>query len=224
MPFLRDLFVCMIAAPLLVRAPDLTLGIVIAAAIGWSIAGLSLYLLLRPTILAFFCLGILARRHEWARRVAARPLWPAALGYMLFAAIEIGLQVSDAATDRPHVLATVDLAMRFATAAFCWALVWRLATTRAGAVILGLERYAFLLFCVQLIVIWLGGPLLGRLTGPLGAPLYPAYLVVQPALVLGATMAIGSMLVRLSASAAALLSGGRLSAARIAADHARAMP
>ncbi|TPG39667.1 acyltransferase [Sphingomonas koreensis] len=221
MPFLRDLFVCMLAAPLLARAPGWAIGVVIAASLVWSITALDLYVLLRPAILIFFCLGILARRHDWARRVAERPLWLTGAGYALFAGVEIWLQIGGAAVDRPQLLAAIDLAMRLATAMFFWALVWRLAAIRIGEVILKLEPYAFLLFCTQLIVIWLGGPAVGWFTGPIGAPLYPVYLLLQPAMVLGATLAIGRLLVWLSPAAAGLLSGGRLSAGRIAADRAR---
>jgi hypothetical protein len=221
MPFLRDLFVCMILAPLLVRAPDRALALVIVLSLAWSIAGLALYVLLRPAILVFFCVGILARRHDWARRVAERPLWQSGAGYALFAAIEIGLQVGGASVDRPHLLAAIDLMMRLATATFAWSLVWRFAGTRAGDAVLRLEPYAFLLFCDQLILIWVGGPAIGLLTGPLGAPLYPLYLLLQPVLVLGATLVVGRVLTALSPALAALLSGGRLSASRLAADRVR---
>ena len=221
MPFLRDLFVCMLLSPLLARAPGRLLALVIALALAWSIAGTALYVLLRPAILLFFCIGILARRHDWARRVASRPLWLTGAGYALLAALEMALQVGDAAIDRPHLLAAIDLTMRLATAAFAWSLAWRLAATRAGKALLRLEPYAFLLFCDQLILIWIGGPAIGALTGPLGAPLYPLYLMLQPVLVLGGTLVVGRLLTALSPDLAALLSGGRLSASRLAADSAR---
>ena len=224
MPFLRDLFVCMLAAPLLTRLPSGALALVMAAAFAWAVAGVQLYLLLRPAILLFFCLGIVARRRNWAVTVAGWPLWRTGTGYALFAAIEIWLQVDGAAVDRPHLLTAIDLAMRLATAAFFWSLVWRLAPTRAGAALLRLEPYAFLLFCAQLIVIWLGGPAIGALTGPLGAPLYPVYLLLQPVLVLAAVWMIGRALIAVSPAAADLLSGGRLSPDRIAADRARHAP
>ena len=73
MPFLRDLFVCMLAAPLLTRLPSGALALVMAAAFAWAVAGVQLYLLLRPAILLFFCLGIVARRRDWAVTVAG---WP----------------------------------------------------------------------------------------------------------------------------------------------------
>jgi len=51
---------------------------------------------------------------------------------------------------------------------------------------------------------------LGKLTGPLGSPLYPLYLILQPLLVLVAVVALGRILRRVAPRAAALLSGGRL--------------
>jgi hypothetical protein len=51
---------------------------------------------------------------------------------------------------------------------------------------------------------------IGLATGSLGAGLYPAYLLVQPLLVLGVTVVLGQVLMALSPSVARVLSGGRL--------------
>ena len=82
----------------------------------------------------------------------------------------------------------------------------------ARGLLLRIEPYMFLLFCAHLILIWLGGPMLGLLFGTLGSPLYPAYLIAQPLLVLVAVVVIGMLLGRSAPGAAALLSGGRLRA------------
>jgi len=76
--------------------------------------------------------------------------------------------------------------------------------------LLRIEPFAFFLFCSHLILIWLGGPVLGQLFGKLGSPLYPAYLLVQPLLVLMAVVMLGSVLSRAAPGLAKLLSGGRL--------------
>ena len=72
------------------------------------------------------------------------------------------------------------------------------------------EPYAFFLFCFHLILIWLGGPLVGRLTGPEGSPLWPLLFVLQPLLVLLPTILLVRALGRLAPRLAGILSGGRL--------------
>src|SRR3546814_3198073 len=46
--FLRDVFVCMMIAPLLVRLPSIALGAMLAGVFAWCIEGWQLYLLLCP--------------------------------------------------------------------------------------------------------------------------------------------------------------------------------
>lgn len=216
MPFLRDLFLCMVAVPLLVRLPSWALGLLAAAALAWAVSPIAFPLLLRPSILLFFLVGMLARRHGLAVWMASRPLALPASAYAVLAAAQIWLETVgiDAGVDDPVLLASVDLVTRFATALLFWALAWRLAASRAAGPLLRIEPYAFLLFCAHLIMMWLGGPLIGQLTGPLGSPLYPPFLLAQPLLALGATLLLGRLLLRAAPSAAAILSGGRLSAPR----------
>lgn len=215
MSFLRDLFICMAAAPLLVRLPGWTLGILAALTVGWVLSGLSLIVLLRPSILLFFIVGILARRHDLAAWAASRPIIFAAAAYIILATTLVWLETVGEARGikDPTLLLSVDLMMRFTTALFFWSIAWRLADTRAGRWLLRFEPYVFLMFCSHLIMIWLGGPLLGHWTGTMGSPLWPAFLLLQPFLVLGATLLLGHALNAVSPAAATLLSGGRLSSA-----------
>jgi hypothetical protein len=226
MSFLRDLFICMLAAPILVRWPRWALGIVAAIALAWSLSGFAFVLLIRPSILLFFVIGILARRHDLAAWMAARPIALVGGAYLCFAAVQIWLETVgiDQGFNDPVMLRSADLLLRFATALFFWSIAWRLAKSRASAPLLRIEPYAFLMFCSHLIMMWLGGPLLGRITGPLGAPLYPAFLLLQPLLVLGATLVLGQALKAAWPSAATLLSGGRLTTAPRARSAAPLRP
>ena len=104
----------------------------------------------------------------------------------------------------------LDLAVRMAAATCFWRLSWALAGSPARGLLLRIEPFAFFLFCSHLILIWLGGPVLGALFGKLGSPLYPAYLLVQPLLVLIAVLLLGSLLSRAAPRMTTLLSGGRL--------------
>lgn len=212
MPFLRDLFLCLLIAPLLVRRSDRTLVLVAAVALAWSLAPPVFPLLQRPSILGFFALGMLVRRHDAAARIAGGPLPLIVAPYLLLAGVKIWLELYGEAQGlaSPLLMAVVDLAMRGATALCFWALAWRLAQTRAGAALVRLEPAMFLLFCCHLILIWCAGPAIGALTGPLGAPFYPVFLLAQPLLALGATLALGAALRKVSPPLAQWLSGGRL--------------
>ncbi|ODT89020.1 MAG: hypothetical protein ABS78_05015 [Phenylobacterium sp. SCN 70-31] len=214
-PFLRDLFVCMMLALGLVRLPSPALLAVAGITLAWSLSSISFLLLLRPSILLFFILGILARRHGFAIPLATTPLRRVTIAYVVLAGLQVWLKTSgiDAGVDHPALLAAVDLATRFTTALFFWSLAWRLATSRAADTLLRLEPYAFLMFCSHLILMWLTGPAIGALTGPLGSPLYPAFLLLQPLLVLAATRLLGAGLQAAAPRAAKLLSGGRLASA-----------
>lgn len=216
MPFLRDLFVCMAAAPLFVRLPRAALLAVAGAVIAWTLSGVAFPLLLRPQILLFFVVGILARREGLETRAAAAPLSLLAIPYALLAlaAAWAGASAEAHGVAPAWLTAGLDLSLRFAAGVFFWALAWRLAAGSAGAVLLKAEPYVFLMFCTHLIMIWLAGPLIGRATGPLGSPLYPLYLLAQPALVLMAAIGVGRLLVSASPAAARILSGGRLASAR----------
>lgn len=213
MSFLRDLFICMLAAPLLVRLPNWALGVIAAITVGWVISGFSFILLLRPSILLFFVMGILARRHDLAVWMASRPIAMVGGAYAIMAAALIWLETrgEQYGINAPTLLVSMGLVMRFATALFFWVIAWRLADTRAARLILRFEPYAFLMFCSHLIMIWLGGPFIGQWTGTMGSPFYPAFLLAQPFLVLAATLVLGRALNAISPAAATLLSGGRLS-------------
>jgi fucose 4-O-acetylase-like acetyltransferase len=212
MPFLRDLFVCMMLAPVLVRASSAWLAVVALIAVVWSVSGVHVPLLLRPQILLFFTAGIAARRFGVAERVAG---WPVALCALPFVALIaprlwtalLGNAFFDA---HSHVMAAFDIVFRLASAMLFWRLAWALAGSGVAERLRGIERYGFLAFCDHLVLLWLFGPMIGLTTGALGARPYPAYLLVQPALVLGITVVLGQVLMALSPSVARVLSGGRL--------------
>jgi hypothetical protein len=214
MPFLRDLFVCMLAAPLIVRMPSRVLAMLSLAGFGLTVAGYPVFILLRPSILSFFAIGIIARRMGAHRKVAAWPIALSALPYAAMAALNIWLQATGSIADSSQLASALDLATRATAALFYWAVAWRLAASRLSAPLLRIEPYAFLMFCSHLIMIWLLGPLIGRVTGPLGSPLYPAFLLLQPILVMLAAIGLGRAIRLCSPPAAKILSGGRLAPSR----------
>ncbi|MFZ2997582.1 acyltransferase family protein [Sphingobium sp.] len=210
MPFLRDLFLCMVAAPLLVRMPTWGLALVALAAAVAHIAGIGPPLLMRASILFFFTGGMIARRNDWAERAVAIPAIAAIAPFALLisAQLYVAIMVGDA-MPRNAALA-LDLAVRVTAALAFWRLAWALAGSRMRNALLRIEPFVFFLFCAHLILIWLGGPFLGKLFGRMGSPLYPLYLLLQPLMVLAVVIAIATVLRRIAPRSAAILSGGRL--------------
>ncbi|WP_237364239.1 acyltransferase family protein [Rhizorhapis sp. SPR117] len=223
MAFLRDLFICMAMAPLLVRLPGRWLVLIAAGVALWSISGVNVPVLLRPAILLFFIGGILTRQARLETRVIAVPLVLAALAFGAVAAVKIWLSALAVplGTAHPLMMASLDLVLRFAAALFFWRLSWFLAGRSVSDLLLRIEPYVFLVFCAHLIMMWLGGPLIGTLTGPLGSPLYPPFLLLQPLLVVAAAIGLGRVLGAYMPSAARLLSGGRLKARKDASVRRR---
>lgn len=212
MPFLRDLFLCMVFAPLLVRLPNRWLiGVAVMAATA-QIAGLGAPILMRPAILFFFVIGMVARRIGLADKIAALGWIAAATPFLLLMTVQLHFSLK-AGQGAGVGVAMLDLAVRVAAATCFWRLSWALAASPLREILLRIEPFAFLIFCSHLILIWLGGPVLGVLFGKLGSPFYPAYLLIQPLLVLVAVLLLGSLLTRTWPSLAKLLSGGRLQGA-----------
>lgn len=210
MPFLRDLFLCMVMAPLLVRMPARALGIVVVVAASCQIFGLGPPIILRPATLMFFTLGIAARRGGMAESVAALPLPIAAAPFALLMPVQLWLALSPAPPHGETWLSGLDLLVRIAASLCFWRISWALAQSPMRRTLLKIEPFVFLLFCSHLILIWLGGPLLGEVFGKLGSPGYPVYLLMQPLLVLVCVIALGTLLQWATPGLAQVLSGGRL--------------
>ena len=212
MPFLRDLFLCMLAAPLFVRLPGWMLALVGLAAGAAHIAGLGPPVLMRASILFFFILGIIARRNAWEETIARLPFLLALLPFALLMGAQLYRSIAVGDTGWPVTQRGLDLAVRIAAAIAFWRIAWALAGSVARGLLLRIEPFAFFLFCAHLILIWLGGPVLGAVFGPMGSPLYPVYLILQPLIVLAVVVMIGLALQRIAPGAATFLSGGRLRA------------
>lgn len=212
MPFLRDLFLCMVAAPLLVRLPNRMLALVMAAAALCALFGLGPPVLMRVSILAFFTGGMLVRRTGLERRIVAWPAGWTLMPFLLLMPVRLALRFLDAVDWAHHgpAIAALDLMTRVAAALAFWRIAWAIAGSAAAPSLLRLERYMFFMFCSHLIALWTLAPLIGGMTGSIGAPVYPLFLLAQPLLVLGFTIVLAKVLEAFWPQAAAVLSGGRL--------------
>ena len=210
--FLRDLFICMALAPLLIRLRTRWLALLGAVVLAWAIFAWWFPLFLRPQIPLFFLIGICARRHGFADRIAALPFAYAALPFAVLAPMKLVVSIWGFrfGLENPELVASVDVGMRVTAALLAWRTAVALADTWALPILKRVEPYSFLLFCSHMIMVWLGGQTIGRLAGPLGTPGYPFFLLIQPLLVLAATIILGRFLVEVAPGAAKWLSGGRL--------------
>jgi fucose 4-O-acetylase-like acetyltransferase len=212
MPFLRDLFLCMVLAPLMVRMPTWALALIMLAAAACSVTGYGPPILMRASILMFFALGMIARRTDLDRKVAAMPISGALLPFAIMMPVKLALSLyQDPFWDNQgHPMAMVDLLMRVAAAVAFWRIAWVLAGTALVRPFKRVEPYMFLMFCGHLILIWTLCPMAGRLTGPLGSPAYPVFLLLQPVMALGLSVLFAKALCAVSPGAAGILSGGRI--------------
>ena len=220
--FLRDLFLCMLAAPMLVRLRTPWLVALIAAAAVWAVGGWMLYLLLRPSILLFFAAGLLLRRHALAERIGLLPFWLTVLPFGIVLPFKIGLSIlGEGGVGQPAGLVNgVDLLLRGSAALLVWRSAMAMARGGVGARLLAFERYAFFLFCSHLLFMWLVAPLIGGLSGAMGSPYWPLFFLAQPLFALGFAIMLAQGIEALSPAAAALLSGGRLGKAQTASPAA----
>jgi hypothetical protein len=207
----------MLLAPLLVRCCKPTLISIALVAALCQIGGYGPPVFMRASIPFFFTLGIIARRENLADRIAAWPLSAALTPFAVLTAVQLYFTLVVDWSPISLPAATLDLAVRISAALAYWRISWGLAGTVVRTPLLKIEPFAFFLFCSHLILIWLGGPLLGRLFGTLGSPLYPVYLVAQPLIVLLAVVLLGTLLSRAAPGPARILSGGRLSRRKLAA-------
>ena len=211
-PFLRDLFVCMILAPLLVRLkPGFLIALTLIVLV-WTIGNWWFPLILRPQVLLFFLLGICARRWDVAEYVARMPFSYAALPFVILAPIKVALSVWGFwfGRENPELMIAIEVATRLSAAMLMWRTALLIAASPAKSFIQRFEPYMFLLFCSHLIPIWLFGLPVGRMFGPLDTPAYPLFLIIQPILALIAAIIIGRTLFAISPAMATLMSGGRL--------------
>ncbi|WP_235518792.1 acyltransferase family protein [Sphingomonas sp. Leaf208] len=126
MPFLRDLFVCMVIAPGLVRASNAWLALVASIVVVWSVSGVHVPPLLRPQILLFFTAGVAVRRFGLAERAAGWPIALCGLPFVVLIAPRLWTALlGNAFFDAyPHLMAAFDIVFRLASAVLFWRLGW----------------------------------------------------------------------------------------------------
>jgi len=187
--FLRDLFVCVLLAPVLLGALRLSAPIVLLLLAALYFLDIRTMFMLRPLILFAFAMGMLVYMRAVDVRCMDKWLLPLAVG-LIFTTLSLMSVNSGFITDFSYSRGqlTVDLsntvlyplARLFGTLTL-WALTARLVQTQVGERIAFLKPLIFTAYCCHFFVLSLGFfvlwmPILGNASGPfywvwfLGAP------------------------------------------------------
>ncbi len=178
--FLRDVFLCMLLAPLLVRLPSAALGAILLATLAWCIEGWQLYVLLRPQIFLFFLVGILAFRFKLDAFVDSLPMLALTSAFLVMGTGKCWLSIYGQyhQISHPEAVAAADNLLRIVAAMFFWKLAQLLGRSSLSEMLQRFDPYTFLLFCSHVLLIWLVGPVIGPLFGRFGEPGYPFFLLI----------------------------------------------
>src|SRR3546814_18693648 len=119
----------MLFAPLFVRLSNNWLWSLVVLAAAWSIGEWQLYLLLRPQILLFFLIGIVAKRSDFDLVVRRMPAVLIALAFAIASGIRIWSSMwgHDYSMAHPYFTAAFDNLLRLAAIgrASCRERVWQ---------------------------------------------------------------------------------------------------
>ena len=216
--FLRDLFLCTLAAPLLLAAFDRWGAQAMAAAMVGAILFASVFvdgfLLTRPVILPTFLAGLILARTRAPvlerRFFDTRLLWVATAWTMVALCVTVPLLGTRFAW-LPELGALPEVVTRFALAFLMWRAIVQLANMPAGRVAARLEPYIFFVFCthhiVQLFSWYLFG---GMISNGAYSPVYPLYFFAEPVMAMLVGIAGYRLLARVAPKALGVLTGGRI--------------
>src|SRR3546814_11449249 len=120
----------------------------LAGVFAWCIEGWQLYLLLRPQILLFFLVGVLAFRFSLNTFVERLPMLPVTAAFAVIGAGKCWLSIwgQHHQISQPEMVAVVDNVLRIVAAVFFWKLSVRLAASGPAGAVQRPDAYTFLLF------------------------------------------------------------------------------
>lgn len=216
--FLRDLFLCTLAAPVLLwlfdRFGRIGMAGVLAAACLFAIVAGEHTVFTKPVILPTFVLGLIIARigiDVLRRDFFIAPLMLAAA---IWVAIDLAVIVPVTGTRfvwSPWVGHLPELVTRFALAYLLWRGITMLAEARAGRTLALIEPYIFFIFCSHHIVQLFFWEAFGGFirNGPF-SPVYLLYFFAQPVLAMLAGIAGYRILAMAAPGVLGVLTGGRV--------------
>lgn len=174
--FLRDLFVCMLLAPLFIRLSPRFGWPVLAILVVAALLERTWPLFLRAQLPLFFFIGVMLahRSIAWVDRL--RPVW-------FTGAIALTLLRVIAYQDVYEIPPLLDIVMRLFIAGSFWCFT-RSVSERAYRVFKEVEPAVFLTFCSHTLTYGLLAIVATPFLGRYGDPLFPLYMVLQPIIAL----------------------------------------
>lgn len=188
--FLRDLFVCCLFSPVLYaglkRFPIATMALLVA----YTLFGEGLYVLQRPQLMLFFGLGMWLRLAGASEEAIDRASLLLTAGLIAMSAVFLFIRTERILfSEMDEALSlTLDSLLRITMAGGFWALTGVLRRSRFAALLMGLEPYAFFLFCSHAILFNFAGILFRRFFGNYGSELFPVTFFSLPLVALICTV------------------------------------
>ncbi|MEW4569534.1 acyltransferase [Tautonia sp. JC769] len=220
--FLRDLFVCMLLTPLLIRCLKsqelLCLGLLLANAV-FNLDGL---LLLNSPIILFYSMGLAAASRPAPPDGGARPGFRH--GLAVVATVGLSFLAEGLPGESPfaqEIRRSAFIANSLAVAMLFWALSRWLVSTGRAARITCVEPIMFFVFCSHTLAIGLLWALLRRAGVEPWSATYVAFFLVAPLVILAMCMAGGLIMSRLAPGPSRILMGGRFPTFRELSSQSR---
>lgn len=211
--FLRDLFLCALAAPLLAQVLRRVGWWAPAALMVLCLGGWQRPLILSDSILPFFTAGL----GLGLGLLQARPpkAWIIILAGLTTPAVAAALVVAQTKDAGPYIDAVSQMmlfAQRIAGAALFWLVATRLAKAPFGALLTKAEPVAFLVFCSHPFVIAGAWALYKMMGFDLVSPAYVVFAAAAPFVCFAAAILIAAVGRRLAPWPLAVLTGGKAAA------------
>ncbi|MEF2070646.1 acyltransferase family protein [Consotaella aegiceratis] len=189
--FLRDLFVCCLASPVVLYGLARWSRSTIVALILFAFLGEGAHIMERPQLLLFFAFGMWLRIAGGDEERLDKVAGFFSIGLIAMAAVFLTIRIesiSIAAMD-PSLRLTLDTLLRITMGAATWRLTKVLNETTFGDVCANLEPYVFFMFCSHGILFVFAGIVFRRFFGNFGDDLFPITFFLLPVIGLLASVA-----------------------------------
>ncbi|WP_235912032.1 acyltransferase family protein [Mesorhizobium xinjiangense] len=196
--FLRDLFVCCLAAPALYFGLRRLPLVAWAALLAFAVFGQDWHIMERPQLLLFFAAGMQLRIGGWQEARMDRVSALLTIGLCVMVAVFLTIRIERISLAGMETLRLgLDTLLRITMAAGFWRLTAIIRGTGSAPLFYRLEPDVFVLFCSHAILFNFAGIVFRRFFGNYGSDLFPITFFTLPVLAVVAAV-IGLQLIRSS--------------------------
>ena len=211
--FLRDLFVCVLFAPVLLVLLKRRVALFAAFVAVVYVVGFNSVLFLSPNLFLFFAIGMwIAKSGKVPLSFPAPVIWLSVAGLLIVGGAATAAILSLTMGPDPLSARMVEplLALvRFPAAILFWAASLWLAARPLGARLARIEPYIFFVFCAHTILMFPVWYAWRSVFGEYYSPLYPIYFVFVPFYVIAASIVIVDIVSMVAPRFLSLVTGGR---------------